>query len=147
MKLLLQLLQIQNCKTEKSCRSGNRGQFESMVQRCNAAGVMSVTSLSNDQLFTVDSVFDYHLTMQTIPFALNRCIIIIIIIITIIISVIVDAVINHMTGHGASGTGTGGSGFDGASERCVPAVIIITIIVIIILIIVVIVIIITIING
>ena len=32
-------------------------------------------------------------------------------------SVIVDAVINHMTGHGASGTGTGGSGFDGASER------------------------------
>jgi alpha-amylase len=31
--------------------------------------------------------------------------------------VIVDAVINHMTGHGASGTGTGGSGFDGASER------------------------------
>merc|ERR1712200_94067 len=52
-------------------RSGNRGQFESMVQRCNAAGVI----------------------------------------------VIVDAVINHMTGHGASGTGTGGSGFDGASER------------------------------
>merc|ERR1711971_461413 len=52
-------------------RSGNRGQFESMVQRCNSAGVI----------------------------------------------VIVDAVINHMTGHGASGTGTGGSGFDGASER------------------------------
>merc|ERR1712037_27869 len=52
-------------------RSGNRGQFESMVQRCNAVGVI----------------------------------------------VIVDAVINHMTGHGASGTGTGGSGFDGASER------------------------------
>merc|ERR1711971_847805 len=52
-------------------RSVNRGQFESMVQRCNSAGVI----------------------------------------------VIVDAVINHMTGHGASGTGTGGSGFDGASER------------------------------
>jgi alpha-amylase len=30
--------------------------------------------------------------------------------------VIVDAVINHMTGHGASGQGTGGSGFDGGSE-------------------------------
>ena len=55
MKLILPLLQIQNCKTEKSCRSGNRGQFESMVQRCNAAGVMSVTSLSLDQLITVDS--------------------------------------------------------------------------------------------
>merc|ERR1719422_1126902 len=51
-------------------RSGNRGQFQSMVQRCNAAGVI----------------------------------------------VIVDAVINHMTGHGASGQGTGGSGFDGGSE-------------------------------
>merc|ERR1711963_224591 len=51
-------------------RSGNRGQFQSMVQRCNAAGVI----------------------------------------------VIVDAVINHMTGHGSSGQGTGGSGFDGGSE-------------------------------
>ena len=37
-------------------------------------------------------------------------------------SVIVDAVINHMTGHGASGTGTGGSGFDGGSERWVDII-------------------------
>jgi len=51
-------------------RSGNRGQFESMVSRCNNAGVI----------------------------------------------VIVDVVINHMTGHGSSGQGTGGSGFDGGSE-------------------------------
>merc|ERR1712110_1328278 len=50
-------------------RSGNRGQFESMVQRCNAAGVI----------------------------------------------VIVDAVINHMTGHGGSGQGTGGSGYNGGN--------------------------------
>ena len=28
-------------------------------------------------------------------------------------SIYVDAVVNHMTGHGASGTGTGGSGFNG----------------------------------
>ena len=35
--------------------------------------------------------------------------------------VIVDAVINHMTGHGASGQGTGGSSFDGNSESY-PAV-------------------------
>merc|ERR1719187_2297340 len=52
-------------------RAGNRQSMESMVQRCNAAGVI----------------------------------------------VIVDVVLNHMTGHGASGTGTGGSGFDGGSER------------------------------
>jgi len=52
-------------------RSGDRGNFESMVRRCNDAGVI----------------------------------------------VIVDAVINHMTGHGASGQGTGGSSFDGGSER------------------------------
>ena len=50
-------------------RSGNRDQFISMVNRCNAAGV----------------------------------------------NVIADLVINHMTGHGSSGTGTGGSGFNGGS--------------------------------
>jgi len=31
------------------------------------------------------------------------------------VNVIVDAVINHMTGHGASGQGTGGSGFNGGA--------------------------------
>merc|ERR1712215_634564 len=51
-------------------RSGNRGQFVSMVNRCNAVGVM----------------------------------------------VVVDSVINHMTGHGSSGQGTGGSSFDGGSQ-------------------------------
>jgi alpha-amylase len=51
-------------------RSGNRGQFISMVQRCNAVGV----------------------------------------------NIYIDAVVNHMTGHGASGTGTGGSSFNGNNE-------------------------------
>ncbi len=32
------------------------------------------------------------------------------------VNVIADVVFNHMTGHGTSGTGSGGSGFDGASE-------------------------------
>jgi alpha-amylase len=32
-------------------------------------------------------------------------------------SIYVDAVINHMTGHGGSGTGTGGSSYDGPSEN------------------------------
>merc|ERR1712110_1388896 len=51
-------------------RSGNRGQFEDMVRRCNAAGV----------------------------------------------NIIADFVVNHMSGHGMSGTGTGGSSFNGGSE-------------------------------
>ncbi|XP_023334511.1 alpha-amylase [Eurytemora carolleeae] len=51
-------------------RSGNRDQFISMVNRCNAVGV----------------------------------------------NIYVDAVINHMTGHGGSGQGTGGSSYDGPSE-------------------------------
>ena len=32
------------------------------------------------------------------------------------VNVIVDLVINHMSGHGESGTGTGGTGFDGGAE-------------------------------
>ena len=32
------------------------------------------------------------------------------------VSVIVDFVVNHMSGHGSSGTGTGGSGFNGGAE-------------------------------
>ena len=32
------------------------------------------------------------------------------------VMVVADLVINHMTGHGNSGTGTGGSGFDGGNE-------------------------------
>ena len=32
------------------------------------------------------------------------------------VNVVADLVINHMSGHGSSGTGTGGSGFDGDSE-------------------------------
>ena len=31
-------------------------------------------------------------------------------------SIYIDAVVNHMTGHGASGTGTGGSSFNGNNE-------------------------------
>merc|ERR1712079_623086 len=31
------------------------------------------------------------------------------------VNVIADLVINHMTGHGQSGTGTGGSGYNGGS--------------------------------
>merc|ERR1712038_740722 len=52
-------------------RSGNRGQFIDMVNRCKSAGV----------------------------------------------NIYVDAVINHMTGHGGSGQGTGGSGYDGPYEN------------------------------
>jgi len=33
------------------------------------------------------------------------------------VMVIIDAVVNHMTGRGGSGQGTGGSGFDGSSQR------------------------------
>jgi len=33
------------------------------------------------------------------------------------VMVIIDAVVNHMTGRGGSGQGTGGSGFDGQSQR------------------------------
>jgi len=33
------------------------------------------------------------------------------------VNIYVDAVINHMTGHGGSGTGTGGSSYDGPSEN------------------------------
>merc|ERR1711936_171201 len=33
------------------------------------------------------------------------------------VMVIIDAVVNHMTGRGASGQGTGGSGFDGGSQN------------------------------
>ena len=50
-------------------RSGNRGSFQNMVQKCLSVGVI----------------------------------------------VIVDAVVNHMTGHGASGQGPGGSGFNGGA--------------------------------
>ena len=32
------------------------------------------------------------------------------------LSIYVDAVVNHMTGHGAEGTGTGGSYFNGGNE-------------------------------
>ena len=32
------------------------------------------------------------------------------------VNVIVNFVVNHMTGHGMSGTGTGGSGFNGNNE-------------------------------
>merc|ERR1719431_501321 len=52
-------------------RSGNRGQFIDMVNRCKSAGV----------------------------------------------NIYVDAVVNHMTGHGGSGQGTGGSGYDGPNEN------------------------------
>ena len=34
------------------------------------------------------------------------------------VNVIADLVVNHMTGHGASGTGSGGSGFNGDSLVC-----------------------------
>merc|ERR1712168_860387 len=51
-------------------RSGNRGQFIDIVNRCKSAGV----------------------------------------------NIYVDAVVNHMTGHGGSGQGTGGSGYDGPNE-------------------------------
>jgi len=52
-------------------RSGNRGQFIDMVNRCKSSGV----------------------------------------------NIYVDAVVNHMTGHGGSGQGTGGSGYDGPNEN------------------------------
>merc|ERR1712168_1054635 len=51
-------------------RSGNRGSFIDMVNRCKRAGV----------------------------------------------NIYVDAVVNHMTGHGGSGQGTGGSGFNGNNQ-------------------------------
>ena len=31
-------------------------------------------------------------------------------------SIYIDAVVNHMTGHGASGSGTGGSSFNGNNQ-------------------------------
>ena len=68
-------------------RSGNRQQFINMVNTCNGVGVMYVQYL------------------------------LLIVRLTLLLRVIIDAVVNHMSGRGASGQGTGGSGFDGQSQR------------------------------